>query len=228
VGPSAKPYLAGNVTTANTPTAPAPITPLTEADIERYVGHYAHAASNAIAAGFDGVEIHGANGYLLDQFLQTVVNDRTDAYGGSLANRFRFPLAVLNAVSAAIGPERVGLRLSPFNNFQGMREPVPLDTFEPWMRAVVAAQPHLAYIHAVEARGAGASASDAHAANAHPEDDLAPIRRIVQDAGITFIAAGGYSPETALRQAESTGDVVAFGRHFICERKTRRMTWAAH
>lgn len=154
---------------------------------------------------------------LLDQFLQSVVNDRTDEYGGSLPNRFRFPLRVLSAVSAAIGADRVGLRMSPFNNFQGMREPVPLDTFIPWVKAVVEAQPNLAYIHAVEAQGAGVSTADANAALALDTDTLAPIREIVKGAGIAFVAAGGYDAQNAEAAAEDTGDIIAFGRHFICE-----------
>lgn len=80
---------------------------------------YAQAAKNAVEAGFDGVEIHSANGYLLDQFLQDVSNDRTDEYGGSIERRSRFTLEVVKAVSDAIGADRTGIRLSPWNDFQG-------------------------------------------------------------------------------------------------------------
>lgn len=106
--------------------------------------------------------------------------------------------------------------MSPFNNYQGMREPDPLATFIPWAKTLVAAQPHLAYIHAVEARGAGVSGSDAASDKASPDDKLDDIRHIVQGAGIPFVVCGGYTPETAVAEAEKNGDIVAFGRQFIC------------
>jgi 2,4-dienoyl-CoA reductase-like NADH-dependent reductase (Old Yellow Enzyme family) len=98
-----------------------PVTPraLTVAEIKEYVQLYAKAARNAIEAGFDGVEIHGANGYLLDQFLQSESNKRTDDYGGSIQNRIRFPLEVVDAVVKAVGAERTGVRISPWSEFQG-------------------------------------------------------------------------------------------------------------
>ncbi|KZS00638.1 putative NADH-dependent flavin oxidoreductase yqiG, partial [Daphnia magna] len=87
---------------------------------------YAQGARNAIAAGFDGVEVHGANGYLIDQFLRDGVNKRSDAYGGSLENRARFLFEVLDAVTAAIGADRVGLRLSPLNSYNSMVDSDPV------------------------------------------------------------------------------------------------------
>lgn len=97
-----------------------PPRPATVEEIKEITQAFVRAAKTAVeSAGFDGVEIHGANGYLLDQFLHDNVNKRTDAYGGSVENRCRFPLEVIRAVSAAIGPDRVGIRLSPFNYFQG-------------------------------------------------------------------------------------------------------------
>ena len=92
---------------------------LTVAELREYVQLYSKAASNAVEAGFDGVEIHAANGYLLDQFLQSVSNERTDEYGGSVDNRVRFPMEVINAVVEAIGAERTALRISPWSKFQG-------------------------------------------------------------------------------------------------------------
>jgi NADPH2 dehydrogenase len=92
---------------------------LTVAEIKEYVQLYAKAARNAMEAGFDGVEIHGANGYLLDQFLQSESNQRTDEYGGSIQNRIRFPLEVVDAVVKAVGVERTGVRISPWSAFQG-------------------------------------------------------------------------------------------------------------
>ena len=92
---------------------------LSVAEIKEYVQLYTQAAKNAIEAGFDGVELHSANGYLLDQFLQSVSNKRTDEYGGSIQNRLRFPLEVIDSVVKAIGAERTAVRMSPWSNFQG-------------------------------------------------------------------------------------------------------------
>ena len=96
---------------------------LTTAEIKEYSQLYSKAASNAIEAGFDGVEVHAAHGYLPDQFLQTVTNERTDEYGGSVDNRVRFPLEVLNAVVQAIGAERTSVRISPWSKFEGKEYP---------------------------------------------------------------------------------------------------------
>ena len=94
--------------------------PLTEIEINEYVAAYARAASNAVhRAGFDGVEIHAANGYLLDQFLQTVSNTRTDKWGGDEQGRTRFTRDVVDAVVDAVGQDRVGIRISPWSKFQG-------------------------------------------------------------------------------------------------------------
>ena len=94
---------------------------LSVAEIKEYVQLYAKAARNAMEAGFDGVEIHAANGYLLDQFLQSESNKRTDEYGGSIQNRTRFPLDVVDAVVKAVGAERTGVRISPWSDFQGKK-----------------------------------------------------------------------------------------------------------
>ncbi len=93
------------------------------AEIKEYVGWYAAAAKNAIKAGFDGVEVHGAAGYLPDQFLQDVSNKRTDEYGGSIENRARFSLEVMDAIVAAIGAKKSAIRLSPWSVYQGMSTP---------------------------------------------------------------------------------------------------------
>lgn len=89
-------------------------------EVKQYVKWYAQAAANAVhGAGFDGIEIHGANGYLVDQFIQDVTNKRTDEYGGSIENRARFALEVIDAIVEKIGPERTGIRLSPWGNYGG-------------------------------------------------------------------------------------------------------------
>lgn len=94
--------------------------PMSVAEIKEFVQLYATAASNAVyKAGFDGVEIHGANGYLVDQFLQDVSNDRTDEYGGSVENRSRFALEVIDAVVKVVGERKTAIRLSPWSTFQG-------------------------------------------------------------------------------------------------------------
>lgn len=103
------------------PGYPNPPRPLTKVEMQEYVQLYSTAASNAVhKAGFDGVEIHVANGYLLDQFLQDVTNRRTDEYGGSIENRARFPLEIADAVVEAVGASRTGVRLSPWGVHQGM------------------------------------------------------------------------------------------------------------
>lgn len=99
---------------------PIPPRPLTVEEIQEYIRAYAQAASNAVhRAGFDGVEVHGANGYLIDQFTQTTSNKRTDEYGGSVENRARFALEVVEAVIKTVGEQKVGLRLSPWGKFGG-------------------------------------------------------------------------------------------------------------
>src|SRR4051812_25054043 len=99
-------------------------------DIQRIIGDYAAAAANAIEAGFDGVQIHGANGYLVDQFLRDGANVRPDLYGGSTDNRIRFMTEVLEAVGGAIGMERVGIRFSPNIHSQGVEDSDPIPLFE--------------------------------------------------------------------------------------------------
>lgn len=205
------------------------VTAMTEAEIDRFVEYYAQAARNAIAAGFDGyvlvlsllmsrVELHGANGYVLDQFLQSVSNKRTDSYGGSIENRLRFPLRVLNACCEAIGAGRVGIRTSPFGRVQGMRgDKDPYETFIPWVQAIADAQPRLAYVHAVGPRANGTTTlRDDKITQA---DDLDPFRQILKNK-IPFMVAGAYGPENAIADADKTGDLIAFGRWFICTSKS--------
>ncbi len=121
--------------------------PMTEEEIQETIRSFALAASNAISAGFDGVEIHGANGYLVDQFIQDTCNRRKDRWGGSVENRSRFCLEVTKAVCEAIGADRTGVRLSPFSDFQamGMKDPIPQFT-----HLISHLRPlNLAYLHLV-------------------------------------------------------------------------------
>lgn len=103
---------------------------LETAEIQKLVGTYAQAAKNAMQAGFDGIEIHAGNGYLLDQFLRSSTNQRTDQYGGSKENRARFLLEIITSVCSAIGHDRVGLRLSPVTTFNDISDARPQETFE--------------------------------------------------------------------------------------------------
>ena len=123
------PYVSASATTLTGRARPPRA--LTEDEIQGYIAAYAKAAKDAVhVAGFDGVEIHGANGYLVDQFLQTVSNIRTDKWGGDEEGRTRFARAVVDAVVDAVGPDRVGIRVSPWSTFQGkplgdLRVPLP-------------------------------------------------------------------------------------------------------
>jgi NADPH2 dehydrogenase len=115
------PYVsASDIPLRERPATDIPPRPLSIAEIQEYVTLYATAACNAVhKAGFDGVEIHNANGYLLDQFLQDVSNIRTDEYGGSPENRSRFPVQVVDAVVAAVGPKKTGIRIGPWTTYKG-------------------------------------------------------------------------------------------------------------
>ncbi|KAF8890996.1 hypothetical protein BD779DRAFT_1671122 [Infundibulicybe gibba] len=162
------PYIsASNLKLSSSPASePAPRA-LTIPEIDEYIALYAQAARNAIAAGFDGVEIHGATGYLVDQFLQDVSNIRDDEYGGSIENRSRFALRVVDAIADAVGADRTALRLSPWSSFQdmGMSDPVP--QFTHLISTLAHTHTDLAYIHLVESRAEiGDDASVAHKSNA--------------------------------------------------------------
>ncbi|WVQ76377.1 hypothetical protein IAR50_006042 [Cryptococcus sp. DSM 104548] len=186
------------------------ITVMTEEDIERFLKHFEQAARNAVEAGFDGVEVHGANGYMIDQFTQTVSNKRTDSYA---ASTFLFPLRVVKVVVGAIGADKVGYRISPFSRFQEVREDDPLGTFIPLLDNLLEAHPDLAFIHAVEPRAEGTDSVELKEAT----DSLDALRTLVKQKGkgTKFIVAGGYKAEDAKKHADETGDLVAFGRYFI-------------
>lgn len=189
---------------------PAP-TPLTEGEIQEYIGYYAQAAKNAVAAGFDGVEIHGANGYLIDQFIQDVSNNRTDAWGGSVEKRARFALEVVKAVTEAIGGDRTAIRLSPYNGFQSMKMANPRPQFQYLVRELK--KYNLAFIHLVEPRVNGHELRD----NTGDED----LRDLVDiwDNQSPVLLAGGFTPETAVKTADEKYPdkdvIIVFGRYFI-------------
>ncbi|MFD3939127.1 alkene reductase [Streptomyces sp. NPDC058611] len=154
VGPSAV-KAAGQVYTNEGPQDFVTPHALTEAEIAQTIADYATAARNAIEAGFDGVELHGANGYLIHQFLAPNSNTRTDAWGGSRDRRIRFAVETAKAVAEAIGPERVGFRMSPGNPFNDISEADQDDVELTYAALVEALAPlNLAYLHQMEAAGA--------------------------------------------------------------------------
>ncbi|CAL1711105.1 unnamed protein product [Somion occarium] len=183
--------------------------PLTIPEIKEYVDLFATTATNAVkGVGFDGIELHICNGLLMDQFLQDVSNNRTDDYGGSIENRSRFPLEVINAIVKAVGPTKVGVRLSPWNdvNGMGMKDPVP--TFTYFVSRLAQLHPTLAYLHVVEPRAAGA---DDRVPKEGESNDF--IRAIWSPR--PFISAGGFTRDLAIEAADTKGELIAFGRHFI-------------
>jgi N-ethylmaleimide reductase len=180
---------------------------LETAEIPGIVADYARGAANAKAAGFDGVEIHGANGYLIDQFLRDGVNRRGDAYGGSLEKRLRFPLEVATAVAAAWEPSRVGIRLSPSGTFNGMSDADPVATFSAALRELSALK--LAYVHVVEPT----EADRRHGGPGWKAASAVDLRRHFQG---TYIAAGELTREKAVALIrEGFADAAAFARLYI-------------
>ncbi|WVQ95430.1 hypothetical protein IAU59_002527 [Kwoniella sp. CBS 9459] len=196
-----------------TPGAPRPeLKVMDHNDIAQAIKDFTLGAENAMAAGFDAVEVHCANGYLLDQFIQSNSNQRTDEFGGPLANRFRFPIAVISSIASSIGAQKVGVRISPFATFQGMREPDPLATFVPFVKAVLDAVPELGYFHGLMPRANGAGDQDAN--DLIQQDSLDPIRDVLVERGVPFIVAGGFVAENAKEQTAKYDDLIAFGRYF--------------
>ena len=187
--------------------SPSPHRALTIPEITAIIEDYRKAARRAQEAGFDGVELHGANGYLIDQFLQDGSNQRTDQYGGSLENRSRLLLEVFDALVSVWGGDRVAVRLGPGGTFNAMRDSNPEALF-----SFVAAQLNRfdpAYLHIIEPRVRG---------NIVIHENQGPVAseqlRKIFNRGI--IAAGGFEPETAQEAVEEgVVDAVAFGRYFI-------------
>jgi N-ethylmaleimide reductase len=193
----------GKAVTYETPRA------LETSEIPGVVDAYRQAAKNALLAGFDGVEIHGANGYLIEQFLQSHTNLRTDQYGGSIENRSRFLMEVTKAVVEVWGADRVGLRLSPYGIANGSGEPDPMPLYT---HVVQALNPlGLAYLHFIEPRSSGAGRAEVNHQNVPSAMVLfRPIWKGV------LITAGGFTGETANAAiADGHADAIAFGRIFI-------------
>lgn len=187
---------------------PTPI-PMTETQIYQCIADFAQAARNAIAAGFDGIELHGANGYLIDQFLQDTCNKRTDAWGGSIENRARFGIEVARACADAIGPEKVGFRVSPWSPFQGMRMTDPIPAFS--YLTQVLRELRLCYLHIIESR-----------VNNNVDCESSESIEFLLDVWgreSPVLLAGGYTPRNVWEAADGKYkgfDVVfVFGRHFL-------------
>ncbi len=202
VGPSAiraktRTFIAGGFEEVSAPRA------LELGEIPGIVADYARAARNAVAAGFDGVEIHAANGYLLDQFQKDGPNHRADAYGGSIENRCRLTLEVADAIAKVLPSGRVGIRLSPVSPANDALDSDPQPMFEYLARELSARK--LLYIHVIEGATQG------------PRDiapfDYAALRRNFAGA---YIANNGYDRDLALKTLEAgAADLIAFGRPFI-------------
>ena len=208
VAPSALPFEGVAFTSAGW-VASTPARALLTSEIDALVEAYRSATERAAAAGFDGVEVHAANGYLLDQFLHDGSNARTDAYGGSLENRARFLMRAIAAAASVIGIERVGVRLSPSGEFGGMQDSDPAALFSYLARQLD--KLNLAYLHLIEPRVLG---NETHAEKDQHTPVAAQFMR--QHYKGVIIAAGGFTPESAAAIiAAGDADLVAFGRHFI-------------
>jgi N-ethylmaleimide reductase len=186
---------------------PSPHRALEITEIPGIVDDYRKAAERAKQAGFDGVELHAANGYLIDQFLQNGSNKRTDAYGGSIENRARFLLEVVAAMSSVWGPDRVGVRIAPDGTWNGMSDSDAKSLF-----TYVAKRLNrfaLAYLHIIEPRVKG---------NVVVAEGQGPIAAEYLSTIFTgkIIAAGGFEPDTAEAVVTNgVADLVAFGRYFV-------------
>ena len=178
---------------------------MTTADIEEAIREFGASAAKAKEAGFDGVELHGANGYLIEQFLNVASNTRTDAYGGSVENRIRFALAAVDAVIAAIGADRTGIRISPYGVFNGSTSDPDTDAVYVALATALSAR-KIAYLHFVDHTSMGAPT---------PKPELyAELRKVFAGA---IILSGGYTTADAAEKAiaEKRGDLVAYGRTFL-------------
>lgn len=192
-------------------------------DFKAVIEDFVTASKNAIElAGFDGVEIHGANGYLLDQFLHDNVNQRTDEYGGTIEARSKFPLEVIDAVIDAVGGDKVGIRLSPFNYYQDTKDSNPVEHWAYLCQKISNMSKPLSYVHMIEARFDEVLTAEDKLKSLKDQClkkdsfSLNKFREILRAKDISFICAGGYNKHLAASKIENDeADVIAFGRQFI-------------
>ena len=178
--------------------------PMTDADIKTAIAEFGTAARNAVAAGADGVELHAANGYLLEQFIRPTSNQRTDSYGGSIENRARFVLEAAKAAIAAIGADKVGIRLSPYGTFNDMPDYPEMASDYAYL-ATKLNELGLVYLHLVDHSPMGA-----------PEVPAAIKQAIRKEFKRTLILSGGYDAQRAEKELEDKAcDLVAVGRPFL-------------
>lgn len=176
---------------------------MTREDIKQVVEQYRQAALNAIDAGFDGIELHAANGYLINQFIDSEANNRTDEYGGSIENRLRFLGEVVEAMVEAIGAERVGVRLAPFTSLNGTVDATPVETYT--AAAALLNLYKIVYLHIAEV--------DWDDAPETPKAFKAAVREAYDG---VLIYAGKYDSERGEKAvAEGVTDMVGFGRPFV-------------
>jgi N-ethylmaleimide reductase len=183
--------------------------PLETSEIAAIIEAFRQAALNAIAAGFDGVELQGANSHLIEQFLENGTNQRSDGYGGPKENRARFLLEIVDQVTAAIGADRLGVRLSPFGQYGGIFDSDPLELFTFVIEEV--SNRRIAYLHLIEARGSEIGLTDELHENAR---NNASLFRSVFDGPL--LSAAAYTPASAAEAIDNKhADAIAFGRLFI-------------
>ncbi|MCL1056766.1 alkene reductase [Shewanella gelidimarina] len=176
---------------------------MTKADIEQVIGQYRQAALNAIEAGFDGIELHAANGYLINQFIDSEANTRTDEYGGSIENRLRFMAEVIAAMVNAIGADRVGVRLAPFTSLNGTVDATPVETYT--AAAALLNTLNVVYIHIAEV--------DWDDAPETPKEFKPAVRAAYHG---VLIYAGRYNSDKGAKAIEDgVTDMVGFGRPFV-------------
>ena len=177
---------------------------MTEADIKTAIEEFAQGAKNAVLASFDGVELHGANGYLLEQFIRPNSNQRTDQYGGSIENRARFVLEVVEATIAAIGKDKVGIRLSPFGVFNDMPLYPEMESDYTYLAQQLNAR-GLLYVHLVD-----------HSAMGAPEVPASMKATFRKEFKGNLILSGGYDAARAEADlAANKCDLIAVGRPFL-------------
>lgn len=193
--------------------------PLDSSEIPQIVDHYRQSAVNAIRAGFDGIEIHGAHGYLIDQFLKDGINERRDEYGGSISNRCRFLMQVVKAVVSAIGAERVGVRISPAIDHLDAMDSDPLGLGLAVVERLNNLQQELGrkltYLHVTQPRYTAYGQTESGRPGS--EEEEARLMRTLRNAYEgTFMASGGFTRELGIEAvAQGDADLVSYGRLFI-------------